>query len=94
MVPGGGERHAMVKGLEGQAAMLRRAFALLRRKRAAWSLERVEWFAFKDATGAVESVCDFCRYAGLFSAEGDRKPAWRAFRHLARRGIHRKGVLR
>ena len=94
MAAAGGARHAMIKGLEGQAAMLRRAFALLRRKRAAWSLERVEWFAFKDATGAVESVCDFCRYAGLFSAEGDRKPAWRAFRHLARRGSHRKGVLR
>ena len=81
---GGPRSHALVKGPRGQARMLRRSFSSLRRKRRAWSLDRVNWFAWEDATGSVESICDFCRFAGLFTSNGRAKPAWRAFRRVAR----------
>jgi hypothetical protein len=75
--------HAMVRHPDGQARMVRRSFELFERKRRAWALDRVEWFAWRDATAAVERICDFCRFAGLFDAEGTAKRAWSAFRRFA-----------
>ena len=46
-------------------------------------------YAGKDAADSVEALCDFCRFAGLFSADGGPKRAWQEFRRFGRRGAGR-----
>jgi hypothetical protein len=68
------------KGRQGQARELTGAFKLLRSNAAAWRVERVYWFSFTDAPG----TCNFCDGSGLFGPGFAPKPAWSAFKRLAR----------
>jgi hypothetical protein len=70
------------KGVKGQARMLKKGFRLLRHKRHAWNIERVFWYAWQDATRGT--ICDWCWAAGLVKHDGSDKPAWHAYRKLAR----------
>ncbi len=79
----GARTHALVRTPEGQASMLRRAFAYLRRTRSRWRLRTVSWFSWRDTAQSVEAVCDFCKHSGLFTLRGKPKPAWTAFRHFS-----------
>jgi hypothetical protein len=69
-------------GLREQARELRSAYRYLLANRGRLNLQQVHWFSWKDARG----LCSFCDSVGLFR-EGKRfkpKPAWRAFRAIAR----------
>ena len=69
------------KGKKGQARMLTKSFRLFERRRGAWNLKGINWFAWRDNSGAK---CYFCSSAGLFTEGGRAKPSWRAFRRAAR----------
>jgi len=81
---GGLIQSTFVKGLDGQAAFLRRAFGMLLAKRSRWRVAGVDWFAWQDVP-AADAHCSFCQGAGLFDVDGRPKPSWRAFRDLAAR---------
>jgi hypothetical protein len=67
--------NSFAKGLNGQAAQLKGAFALLRAKQQKWHVQRVYWFSVDDLKGA----CNFCDGSGLFANGFKPKPAWKAF---------------
>ncbi|MGN6258504.1 MAG: beta-galactosidase [Solirubrobacterales bacterium] len=71
-------------GLHGQARELRSAYRYLISNHHRLGLRQVDWFTWKDASGA----CNFCDSAGLFrrGAHFRPKPAWHAFVSFARRG--------
>lgn len=69
------------KGKKGQARMLKKAFRLFDRKRGAWKIAGVNWFAWRDERSAA---CYFCPSAGLFTQGRRAKPAWGAFKRVAR----------
>jgi hypothetical protein len=69
-------------GLKGQAAFLRRAYALLLGARERWRIAGVDWYAWRDMP-ASDPHCVFCEFAGLFDSSGRAKPAWRALRGVA-----------
>lgn len=71
----------MVKTRAGQAAVVRRAYRLLLRRRGRWRIADVDWYSWQD--GEEDPHCVFCQHAGLFDREGDPKPAWRVYRRLA-----------
>lgn len=79
---GGDPRIALVKTEAGQAQMLDRAFDLLSSKRRRWNIGQVYWFAWRDLN-QEQDTCGFCRYSGLLTLDGRRKPAWTAFRSWA-----------
>jgi hypothetical protein len=68
--------HPLDKGKKGQASMLKKSFRLLTRKRRAWNIDGIVWFAYNDTN---LETCQFCRNAGLVNVSGQPKPAWRAF---------------
>ena len=69
-------------GRKGQARMLKKAFRLFEGKRREWKLKGVNWFSFQDNPAGA---CSFCPTSGLFEADRDPKPSWRAFKRAARR---------
>ena len=68
--------HPLDKGRSGQAKLLKKSFRLLTRKRKAWHIDALIWFAYNDTN---LRTCHFCRNAGLVNVKGKPKPAWRAF---------------
>ena len=75
-------RVAFEVGRKEQARELRRAYRYLIGHRGRLNLKQVHWFTWKDVRGG----CSFCDSSGLFhSGFAFRpKPAWRAFRRIAR----------
>jgi hypothetical protein len=74
---------AFVLGELGQARYLRRAFGLLLERRRRWRIAGVDWYAWRDIPRA-DPHCGFCQGAGLLRLDGSAKPAWWAYRRLAR----------
>jgi hypothetical protein len=72
----------MIKSPAGQAAFLRRSFALLLARRREWRISGAAWFTWRDWV-SDDPNCVFCEHAGLFDASDAPKPAWRAYRRLA-----------
>ena len=68
----------LLKGIDGQADLLRDSFELLRDKRDDWRLEGVIWYQWKDLADPVEG-CTFCQLSGLLDDDGEPKPAFEAF---------------
>jgi hypothetical protein len=69
-------------GLEGQAAYLTRRFKLLKRRRDAWNIAGVHWYAWQDLEGP--GLCGFCPEAGLVTFDRQPKPSYHAFARIAR----------
>jgi hypothetical protein len=65
-------RNIFAKGLAGQAAQLKGAFAALVKNQVKWKLQRIYWFSVDDQDG----VCNFCNGSGLFAQGFVPKPAW------------------
>jgi hypothetical protein len=63
------------RGLWGQANQLSRSFAMLSAHRQQWRIGGIWWFSWADQ----ENTCQFCRSAGLLTAEREAKPAWYRF---------------
>lgn len=72
--------HPQNVGRKGQARMLRKSIRLFERKRRAWKVVGVNWFAWQDGPAG----CGFCSSAGLFTRDRTAKPSWRAFKQVAR----------
>jgi len=82
-VASGGDRHDVFDlGPRGQASYLRRVLALALRNRGRWRLSGVDWFTWRDGSGA-DPHCGFCQHSGLLDSSGKPKPAWTAFRAAA-----------
>jgi hypothetical protein len=74
---------AFVLGEPGQARFLRRAFEVLLERRRQWRIAGVDWYAWRDST-RPDPHCGFCQGAGLLRLDGSAKPAWWAYRQVAR----------
>ena len=78
----GGPKNGLVKTPKAQARLLRESFTYLIRKRRAWHIRGLTWYAWNDVT-ASQSDCAWCPKAGLRARSGAEKPAGRAYRQLA-----------
>jgi hypothetical protein len=80
------DRFGNNKGIRGQRRMLSRSFRLILHHQSDWGIGRVYWFDWRDpAPGATAGHCSFCRSAGLLRYHYRPKPAYRAYKRLARR---------
>jgi hypothetical protein len=77
---GSGRGTAYEKGVRGQVRQLKRAFRLLLDRRRAWQIRRVYWFSWEDVVGS----CSFCDSTGLVRRSGRAKPAYGAYRRIAK----------
>ncbi len=73
----------LVVGERKQARLLRRSFAFLAQPDTGWRISDSQWYSWRD-TQAIEPFCSFCGHSGLFTGEGNAKPAWDSFRRAAR----------
>ena len=68
-------------GASGQAQRLRQALGDYRAQRGRLNLHGVLWYSWRDSPSAP---CAWCAHSGLLTKGGRPKPAFRAFRALAR----------
>ncbi len=73
------DRFGINQGPVGQSRMLRAAFRLILTHRAAWNVQRLFWFHWRDPPAAGASPCSFCSTAGLVKYGRGPKPAYWAF---------------
>ena len=73
----------LVVGPKGQAKRLRGTYKLFLKKRRAWNVKNVSWYAWRDHQSSA--ICAWCAYSGLIAEGGANKPAFNAFKRLARR---------
>ena len=72
----GGSTSRLVKGLEGQAQLLRKSFQLFEQQRKRWRISGVLWYTWQDSS-PFGAPCDWCASAGLLRQDGvTPKPAW------------------
>jgi hypothetical protein len=71
------------KGRHGQKRMLQRSFKLALHHRRRWRIQSLYWFDFRDPPKNTGG-CSFCDSAGLLKHHGRAKPAFRAYKHIAR----------
>ena len=70
-------KNPLERGVTGQANRLRDAMRYFIGKQAAFKIQNVTWFAWRDLAG--EPICQWCGKAGLFKARSlTPKPAWKA----------------
>jgi hypothetical protein len=79
---GGPRNIGLVKTPRGQARLLTKSFKELIKRRRAWRIRGITWYAWRDAT-AAETDCTWCPRAGLRKRSGGEKPAGRAYRRIA-----------
>ena len=79
---GGPRQEPYVKGDNGQARLLEKAYDKVLRKRRAFRLRGVFWYSWRDKGGGGR-ICAWCGHAGLRNADGSAKPAWEAFVKVA-----------
>ncbi len=72
------DRFGINKGPAGQAQLLRGAFRLLLTHRAAWNVQRVFWYHWRDPKRS-QANCSFCASAGLVTFKHRMKPSYHAF---------------
>ena len=68
-------------GARGQANRIRQSFSKLTHMDGRLNLAGIIWYSWRDGRG---SACDWCKHSGLVSANGNAKPALKAFRKFAR----------
>ena len=72
-------------GRRGQKRLLKRSFAVSLHHRRRWRIQGVQWFDWRDPARSEPTTCSFCSSAGLLKHNYRKKPAYRAFRHFAKR---------
>jgi hypothetical protein len=83
---GSERRHGHLnKGKQGQKRLLKQSFSVSFQKRRKWHIEGVQWFDWRDPARKAPTGCSFCESAGLLKHNYGKKPAYRAFRHFAKR---------
>jgi polysaccharide biosynthesis protein PslG len=73
------------KGKRGQKRLLKKSFSVSLQNRHKWHIQGVQWFDWRDPSRSQPSNCSFCSSAGLLKHNYAKKPAYRAFRHFAKR---------
>ena len=76
----GGENQYFSTTPAGQARRLTSAFRFVVRNRARFGVSRLIWFSWSDRVGPAGRGWEF--YCGLFTTNGQPKPAWAAFRRF------------
>ena len=76
-----GPKGPYVKGLAGQARMLKTAYKKLAAQRKVLKLQGTFWYAWQDVDSAT-SACDWCVGSGLVDINRQPKPAYNAFSKL------------
>jgi hypothetical protein len=80
----GGPRNPLnLKSKKAQARKLRSAYKLFLRNRKRWHVQETAWFAWRD-NPATSAFCSFCAKSGLLTKAGKPKPAYRAYKKIAR----------
>jgi len=79
------KRWPLLKGVQGQKRMLKKAFRVMINNRRPWRLKRVYWFLWRDADPNSKVNCSFCKSSGLFTYDFKAKPAWKAFLDITQR---------
>jgi len=74
--------HPLNQGKQGQAKRLQKSFRLITKKRRAWDITGVIWFALRDTDN--KDTCRFCLKSGLLNVNGSPKPSWRAFKKFSK----------
>jgi polysaccharide biosynthesis protein PslG len=79
-------RYGHNKGLHGQARLLKKSMTMLLKKRKRWHIGHAFWFFWRDPPkNSAHTACSFCKSAGLLRNNRKPKPAYKAFRRLAKR---------
>jgi polysaccharide biosynthesis protein PslG len=76
------DRVGINKGPAGQAQMLRRSFKLILKNRAAWNIQHLFWYHWRDPRKSRAS-CTFCGSAGLLRFNRTGKPSLKTFKRFA-----------
>jgi polysaccharide biosynthesis protein PslG len=71
------------KGIKGQKRMLQRSFKLALHNRKRWHIQALYWFDFRDPKKGTGG-CTFCDSAGLLKHNRHPKPAFKAYKRLAK----------
>jgi Glycosyl hydrolase catalytic core len=71
------------QGPAGQARMLRGSYKMVLSHRAAWNVQRLFWFHWRDPRDVQPGTCSFCGSAGLLNHNRTPKPAYWAFRSFS-----------
>jgi hypothetical protein len=77
------DRYGFDKGKKGQKRMLKKSFNLFRQKRHSWNIGHVFWYQFRDPKRGPGG-CSFCSSSGLLTHNYQPKPAYQAFKKLAK----------
>ena len=77
----GGRHPQLSKTPRKQARLLSKAYRAYERKRTAWSIAGITWFAWQDTDES--GVCAFCPDVGLVTVDRAAKPALDAYRRAA-----------
>jgi len=80
---GGKPNPLNVGSKKAQAQRLTDAFKMFHSHRQEWNVRLVSWFSWQDSH-ASDSFCFFCDKSGLVTGKGKKKPAYSAFKRLAR----------
>ncbi len=70
------------KGPVGQAKMLKDSYNMLLKNRAAWKIQNVFWYHWRDPK-RVRASCTFCSSAALLNFSRSKKPAFNQFKSFA-----------
>jgi hypothetical protein len=70
----------LVKNKAKQAELLDRAYRLFLQRRKGWNIKAAFWFTWRDYN--EDSLCHWCRKAGLVNRRGEEKPAAKAYEKL------------
>jgi hypothetical protein len=79
------DRFGINKGPKGQKKMLMKSFEMLIKQRREWRIQSLYWFDWRDPPPGRNTDCSFCASAGLLKYDSTKKPAWRAYKRIARR---------
>jgi hypothetical protein len=80
----GGSHPQLSKTPRKQASLLRKAYRTYAKRRRAWNIAGVTWFAWQDTDD--RNACAFCADVGLVSVDRRPKPALDAYRAVATGG--------
>ena len=80
------------KGPTGQAQMLTKAFKAVLANRAAWNVQHLLWYHWRDPKHSQAS-CTFCASAGLLKFNRDPKPALSAFKKFTTEKVRPKVTI-
>ncbi len=89
------DRFGINQGPAGQANRLRDSFNLILRNRAAWNVQRVFWFLWRDPApdSSFARRCSFCGSAGLLRHDRSTKAAYAAYTRFSADKVPPRAII-